>query len=106
MIMKIRINNQEFNVLVANSFFKKLFGFMNKKNITQGMFFPKTSSIHTFFMKENIDIIMINKNNKVIYYQKNVPKNKIIIKKRAYHTIELPNNSLNNISINDKLTIS
>ncbi len=52
-------------------------------------------------MKENIDIIMINKDNKVVYYEKNVPKGKIIIKKEAYHTIELPANSLINININD-----
>ena len=104
--MEIIINNQKFNVLVADTFKKKLFGLMGKKNIKTGMFFPKTKSIHTFFMKETIDIIMIDKNNNVVYYQKNVPKRKIIIKKEAYHTIELPRNSLNNINVHDKLTIS
>ena len=104
--MKIIINKEEFNVDVANTFKKRLFGLMGKKNIKKGLFFPKTRSIHTFFMKEAIDIIMIDKDNNVIYYQKNMPKNKILIKKKAYHTIELPNNSLNNININDKLTIS
>ena len=104
--MRIIINNKIFDVDVANNFKKRLFGLMGKKNIKKGLFFPKTRSIHTFFMKEAIDIIMIDKNNKVIYYQKNLPKNKIVIKKEAYHTIELPRNSLNEININDKLTIS
>ena len=104
--MRIIINKDVFNVMVADTFSKRLFGLMGKKNITKGIYFPKTRSIHTFFMKENIDVIMIDKNNKVIYYQKNVPKNKIIIKKKAYHTIELPNNSLNNININDELIIN
>lgn len=104
--MKIIINNQEFNVDVANNFKKRLFGLMGKKNITKGMFFPQTKSIHTFFMKEDIDIIMVDKDNNVIYYKKNFPKYHILIKKKAYHTIELPHNSLNNININDKLTIS
>ena len=104
--MKIIINKQEFNVDIADSFKKRFFGLMGKKNITTGLFFPKTRSIHTFFMKEAIDIIMIDKNNKVVYYQKNLKKNRIIIKKKAYHTIELPNHSLTNININDKLTIS
>ena len=103
--MKIIINKQEFNLEIANTFSKRFFGLMGKKNIKTGYFFPKTKSIHTFFMKEAIDVIMIDKNNKVIYYQKSVPKNKIIIKKKAYHTIELPNNSINNININDKLTL-
>lgn len=104
--MKIIINKQEFNIDIADNFKKRLFGLMGKKNIKKGVFFPKTRSIHTFFMKEPIDVIMIDKNNCVIYYQKNMPKNKILIKKKAYHTIELPSNSLNNIQINDKLTIS
>ncbi len=99
--MEIIINKEKFNVDIANTFLKRFKGLMGKKDITKGMFFPKTKSIHTFFMKENIDLIMINKNNKVIYYKKNLGKNKIIIKKEAYHTIELPANSLINININD-----
>lgn len=104
--MEIVINNQTFNVDVADSFKKKLFGLMGKKDIKKGMFFPKTRSIHTFFMKENIDVLMVDKDYQVVYYQKNLLKNRILIKKEAYHTIELPSNSLNNININDKLTIS
>ena len=104
--MNISINNQKFNVEIANSFTKKFFGLMGKKNITKGLFFPKTRSIHTFFMKEEIDVIMINKDNIVVYYKKNMKKNRILIKKKAYHTIELPHNSLNKINIGDKLTIS
>ncbi len=104
--MEIIINNQKFNVDIANSFKKRFLGLMGKKNIKKGLFFPNTKSIHTFFMKETIDIIMIDKNNYVVYYQKKLPKNKVIIKKKAYHTIELPQNSLNNINIHDKLTIS
>ncbi len=103
--MKIIINNQQFNVDMADSFKKRFFGLMGKKNIKEGIFFPKTRSIHTFFMKDNIDIIMINKDNEVIYFEKNVKKNKIIIKKEAYHTIELPKDSLTNINIYDKLII-
>ena len=104
--MKIIINKDVYDVDIANSFKKRLFGLMGKKNIKKGFFFPKTNSIHTFFMKEAIDVIMIDKNNQVVYYQKNLPKNKILIKRKAYHTIELPSNSLKTINNNDKLTIS
>ncbi len=103
--MEILINNKKFNLDVANSFTKRLFGLMGKKEITKGIFFPKTKSIHTFFMRDNIDIIMINKDNIVVYFKKNLKKNKIIIKKEAYHTIELPKDSINNLNIGDKLTI-
>lgn len=104
--MKIIINKQEFNVDIANNFKKRLLGLMGKRNITKGMFFPKTRSIHTFFMKEAIDVIMIDKNNKVVYYQKNLLKNKIVIKKEAYHTIELPVNSLKNIKLGNQISIT
>lgn len=105
-IMKILINKQEFNVDVANTFIKRFLGLMGKKNIKKGIFFPKTKSIHTFFMRESIDIIMINRDNKIVYYKANMPKNKIIIKKEAYHTIELPNNSLKNIKLGDQISIT
>ncbi len=104
--MKIIINEQEYDIEIANSFKKKLLGLMGKEKITKGLFLPKTRSIHTFFMKSAIDVIMINKNNYIVYYQKNVTKGKIIIKKEAYHTIELPVNSLTNINIGDKLIIN
>ena len=104
--MKVIIDEQVFDIDLANTFKKKLIGLMGKKSIKNGLLFPKTRSIHTFFMKEPIDIIMINKNNIVIDFRKNFPKWRILIKKKAYHTIELPQNSLHNISIGDKLTIS
>ena len=103
--MEIIINNELFNLDIANTFKKRLLGLMGKKRITKGMFFPHTKSIHTFFMKDNIDVIMINENNLIVYYEKNLAKNKVIIKKEAYHTIELPKNTLKEIKINDKVTI-
>ena len=68
--MEIIINDKLFNLETANTFKKRLIGLMGKKNIRKGIFFPKTNSIHTFFMKEEIDIIMINKKNEVIYFLK------------------------------------
>ena len=103
--MEILINNKKFNLDVADTFAKKLIGLMGKKDINKGMLFPKTRSIHTFFMRDNIDIIMINKDNIVVYFKKNLKKNKIVIKKEAYHTIELPKDSINYLNIGDKLTI-
>ena len=104
--MKLIINNQIFNLEIASNFWKRFKGLMGKNNIKTGMFFPKTNSIHTFFMKEKIDIIMINKDNVVVFVEKNFKKNRIIIKKEAYHTIELPANSIKNIKVGDKLMIN
>ena len=103
--MKIMIKDKEYEVIKANTFIKKFIGLMGKKNITKGMYFPKTKSIHTFFMKDNIDVIMINKDNKIIYYQSNVKRNKIIIKKEAHDTIELPKNTINQDILNTYIKI-
>ena len=101
--MEIIINEEKFNVDTANTFWKRLTGLMFKKNIKKGIIFFKTGSIHTFFMLEKIDVIMLNKDGFVIYYKKNIKKNKIIIKKKAYYTIELPSNSINKLAIGDKI---
>lgn len=103
--MKIVINNKSFKINKANTFSKRLKGLMFKKNIKEGLFIPKCNNIHTFFMKDNIDVIMIDKNNKIVLIKKNLKKNKIIYKKEAYHTIELPKNSIENLNLNETLTI-
>ena len=101
--MEIVINEKKLKIDIANTFIKRLLGLMFQKEIKKGLFFPNTGSIHTFFMRSNIDIIMLNKENIVVYYEKNVSKNRIIIKKEAQHTIELPPNYPLNIQIGDRL---
>ena len=64
---------------------------MFKKNINYAIRI-KTNSIHTFFMKENIDIVITDKDNNVLYIINNLDKNKIIIKPNVYYTYEFPNN--------------
>ena len=89
--MKVIVNNKTINLIEANSFFKKFIGLMFKKNINYCLRI-KTNNIHTFFMKENIDVVMTDKLNNVLYIYKNFKKNKIIIKKNVYWTYEFPNN--------------
>ena len=89
--MKVIINKKEINLIDANKFHNRLLGLMFKKNINYALRI-KTNSIHTFFMKEPIDVVMTDKNNNVLYIYKNLNKNKIIIKKNIYYTYEFPNN--------------
>ena len=66
---------------------------MFERKINYALLFNKCNSIHTFFMKCNIDVIMCDKNNKILYYYNNLRKNKIIWpKKNVYKIIELPVN--------------
>ena len=91
--MYIVINNKNLNIIEAKSFKERLNGLIGKTNINYGMLFKKCNSIHTFFMKENIDIIGLDKNNKVIYKYENLGKNRIIKVKNTINEtsiLELP----------------
>ncbi len=79
------------NIVYCTSLKSRFLGLMFKKNISE-MCFPKCHAVHTFFMKKNIDIVMTDKENKIIAIYKNVSKNKIISNKKAYNVYELPIN--------------
>ena len=99
------IEHSKIKVIYATKYFQRLKGFMFKKNIDYALCFPKCNSIHTFFMKENIDVYMTDKDYKIICVYKNLRKNKIILpKKNVYYTFELPVNKLN-LKINEYIKI-
>lgn len=100
--MYLKTNNKTYEIIKAETFYQRLIGLMGKKNIDFGMLFPQCNSIHTYFMKENIDIIGLDENNEVIYKYENLNKNRIIrinnnIKKT--NILELPANSSKKIRI-------
>ena len=76
--MKLKVNNQILNIQKATNFKTRLFGLMGKKNIQEGILFPKCNAIHTFFMKDEIDVIGLNEESQIVFIYRNVPKNRII----------------------------
>lgn len=97
--------NKRIKLYVYKNIFKRFMGFMFKRNFDYAICFPRCNSIHTFFMKEKIDVYMTDKNNKVLYIYKNLKQNKIILPKRkVYNTYELPINILN-LKVNDQIKI-
>ncbi len=100
--MKLKINNKSIEIKEAKSFLNRLIGLMGKENIEEGILFKKCNAIHTFFMKENIDVIGLNNENQIIYIYRDVPKNKIVkISESTKKTsiLELPKNSSKNFVI-------
>lgn len=92
-------------IKMCTNFYNRLKGFMFKKNINYGLCFNRCNSIHTFFMRENIDVIMTDKNNKVLYIYNNLKKNKIIFpKKNVYYVYELPS-GYSTYNVNDTLNL-
>ena len=90
-------------IITAKTYMQKLTGLMGKKNINYGMFFPGVSSIHTFFMKESIDVIGLNDAMIVTSIYENVKPNKILILKNANHTLELPKGESKRYHIGQKI---
>ena len=89
--MKLRYMNKEISLIECKSFFTRFMGFMFKKNISTALLFENCNSIHTFFMKENIDVIMCDKDNTILFFYKDLPKNNIIWpKKRVRKVFETP----------------
>lgn len=103
--MKLVYEGKEINLINCNNFFSRLKGFMFNKNIDHALLFNNCNSIHTFFMKCNIDVIMCDKNDNIIYYYNNLEKNKIILpKKYVSKVIELPVNYFE-VKLNTKIRI-
>ena len=103
--MKLIYHKKEIKLIECKTFYTRLKGFMGKKNIDYALYFNHCNSIHTFFMKENIDVILCDKNNKILYFYPNLSKNKIIFpKKNVTKVFELPVNYFN-FKINEIITI-
>ena len=104
----IKINNFYIQIDRADWFWPRFIGFMGKKNIKTGLLFPRCNSIHTFFMKEKIDVVAINNQNEIIMIARNLDKNKILnIKNKKKNTsiLELPNNTSKGLIIGQRLIL-
>jgi len=86
---------KDISIIECNNFFKRFKGYMFTKKIDKILCFPNCNSIHTFFMLNNIDVIMTDKDNKVLYTFYNLKPWRIILpKKHVYYTYELPVNTI------------
>ena len=85
--MKLIYNDKKIELIECKSFYSRLKGFMFKKNINHALLFNRCNSIHTFFMKENIDVIMCDKDNTILFFYKDLPKNKIIWPKKGVRKV-------------------
>ena len=100
------INSKNYVVNNMDTFYKRLKGLMFvKRSIKEIYYFPNCASIHTYFMKQNIDVCIIDKNNKIIYLKENVKPKKIIIKNGGKHTLEMPLGICKHLKIGDTLII-
>ena len=103
--MKLLYDNKSIELRNCKSFYSRLMGLMFKNNINTALLFDKCDSIHTFFMKENIDVIMCDKDNNILYFYKDLPKNRIILPKRGVKKVFETPSGYFNIEIGKKMII-
>lgn len=92
-------------IIIAKTFKEKLMGLMGRSNINYGMFFPNVNSIHTFFMKEAIDVIGLNKDMIIMEIHPNIKPNRILLLNHSNHTLELPQNTSSKYKIGQKIKL-
>jgi len=89
------------DVRCSLSFFSRLKGLIGKKRIkeNEGLFIPNCSSIHSIFMRCNIDIIFLDKNFRITKTVRNIKPYRIVMGTfHTSHVIELQSNKLENYS--------
>ena len=93
-------------IILADTFFKRFKGLMGKKDFEDALLFTNLtdSSIHTMFMRFEIDIYFIDK-NKIIYDKVSLKPWKFYKpKKRAEYILETKKNKLK-LEIGDSLDL-
>jgi hypothetical protein len=81
------------NVAVAGSLLKRMKGLLGKSNMQAGeaLWIKPCMSIHTFFMRFPIDVVVLNKKNRVTALIKNLQPNRITrLYLGAASVVELP----------------
>lgn len=98
----------EFAIKVAETFKDRFMGLMGKTSLPdkEGLFFPKCSSIHCFFMKMSIDVVYLNKEYTVLYKETVKPWHIGKIVKHAVHIVELKEHAGDEINAGDRMPIS
>ncbi len=86
---------ENIDIKIAKSFKERFFGLMFKKNINYGLLFNNCNAIHTFFMKDKIDVIATDKDDNIIKSYKSLKPWKILILPKSVKNIyELPKGTI------------
>jgi uncharacterized membrane protein (UPF0127 family) len=85
-------------VKVARGLVEKTIGLIGKKPYP--MLFKTRFGIHTFGMKETIDVIVLNQQHRIVKVKKNLHPNRVFLWNPFYDTIlELPQGSIQEMAL-------
>jgi uncharacterized membrane protein (UPF0127 family) len=92
------------DAIVADTLFKRIKGLLGKRTFQQGqaLIIEPCSSIHTFFMRFSIDVLFVDKNNRVIKAISAFPPFRFSnIYFSSAFVIELPSGTINSTSTSE-----
>lgn len=85
-------------VINAKNFWTRFKGFMLKKEADYALLFKNCKSVHTFFIRFDLDIIYLDKENKVIKIIKQLkPFRVAMCVKNAVSILEIPSSIIKDI---------
>lgn len=94
------MNNQAFlanKALIADNFKSRLFGLIGKASLQpdEGLILTPCSSIHSFFMRFKLDVLFLDRTQRVVSLIKGMPPNRIgpVIKNSKW-VAELPEGTI------------
>jgi uncharacterized membrane protein (UPF0127 family) len=111
--MIVRIDKGELSIAkkvrVADTFLGRAIGLMFSDSLGEydGLLIQPTNAIHTFFMKYNLDIIFLNRNNEVVSVVREMkPWRHTKLYFRAIKVIEMKGGTFpESVKVGDKLNI-
>ena len=100
--------NIDMRIVNAESFLERFCGLMLKKNADYAMLFRKCTSVHTFFMRFNLDIVYLDKDDNIVKIIKNLkPWRTALPVKNTVSILEIPSDILKDeLKPGDKIIIT
>ncbi|MDR3112597.1 MAG: DUF192 domain-containing protein [Elusimicrobiota bacterium] len=93
-------------IVHAKTFLDKFIGFMFKKPKDYAIFFDNCRSVHTFFVRFNLNILYLNSDKEVVKILKEVKPFRVTLPyKNAVSILEIPSGfvDINRLEIGDKI---
>jgi uncharacterized membrane protein (UPF0127 family) len=94
------------NLIICSTIWDKLLGLIIKKNCS--LLLQTRWGIHTFFLKEQIDVLILNSDYEIVALKKNLNPNSVYFWNPKYYLVlELPSGLIekNHLCISDHLKI-
>lgn len=87
----LRSLSEKYPIRTADTFISRFFGLMGKRNVDYGLLLIPCKSIHTFFMKIDIDVVYLDHSLTVVDIERNMkPWKTGKYRSKAYGVLELP----------------